>query len=76
MLSVPSNQQLKESPSKSLEHSLKAPLADTQERSYENARVNSAMMEPSGPSSRFEVTIRNLEYPRGPRSSYNSTIHD
>lgn len=61
---------------KSLEHTLKAPLADSQERSYENARMNSTMIEPSGPSSRFEVTIRNLEYPRGPRSSYNSTIHD
>ena len=72
-----------ENPFQSSKHSLKAPLTDNQERNYKHPKINSSRIEPSSRSSRFEVTIRNLEpppsyqsYPNGSRSSYNSSVHD
>ena len=66
---------------KSLRQPLKLPLADEKKQNYTNSRINPSIIEPSGGSSRFEVTIRNLEPPLyRPRSSYNpsynSTVHD
>ena len=62
---------------KSSRQPLKLPLADDKKQNY----INTSIIEPSGGSSRFEVTIRNLEPPLyRPRSSYNpsynSTVHD